>query len=734
MRQSQRLAAAAVRFVALGGLALGCAKPAGSRASGAASSGAARAPSQQQLRDAWRAELRRDPAGIAETELVAESATTRTAAVRALARIADDKSFDTLAKALADEEPAVIGWAAFGVGQLCRGREADAVRRLALRAASLAVEPVSDARDGAIGSLALALGRCASDDAERTLRAWLKLSPTVAEHAMLGLGQVARSRKHLDDATIAALLDVAAQAPQSPALYAIESLPTLGAAARTRLLEVAQKAMEQPGSGRAFALRALAKAGVEAAPPLRRFIQSESATDAERADAARSLASLGSAAQSELVAALQSRARALLDGKAWLTGQHGTVLTLLEGLEPKSADAALLAELSGLSLDGEPPPVARRKIMLRCRAAAVLAGKASASAALLACDPSPPNQQREGALARLKVLGRGPLDKERGPRFQELARSNDRVVREAALELLMAHDEAQDIPAILAEALAAKEVGVRATAAKVLARYPSRAQAAAKNKDDPAQAAPTDPRVVRALTEQLSEVGKSNNIELATLLLDAAVALELLGVRPALERACSSSNPTLRQHAERGFAALRERDHRCPNVATNDEQPALPTTDLKLDFDTDVGPLELTLAGSQSPFAVARFVELARGGFYDGMLVHRVVPGFVVQLGDPDGDGFGAPPDLPPLRCQLGFDRFETGAVGVALAGRDTGSSQFFVTLRPTPHLAGEYSRAGHAGPGWEKLAVGDRILKVRVSEAPSATAAAAPPQAPAPK
>jgi cyclophilin family peptidyl-prolyl cis-trans isomerase len=354
--------------------------------------------------------------------------------------------------------------------------------------------------------------------------------------------------------------------------------------------------------------------------------------------------------------------------------------------------------------------------MLRCRAAAVLAGKASASAALLACDPSPLAEQREGSLARLKVLSRGPLDKERGARFQELARSRDRVVREAALELLMAHDEAQDVSAILAEALSAKEVGVRATAAKVLARYPSRAQAVAKNKDGTAPA-PTDPRVVQALTEQLSEVGKTNNIELATLLLDAAVALELLGAKPALERACTSSNPTLRQHAERGFAALHERDHRCPAVTGNDELPTLPTTDLKVDFDTDVGPLELTLAGSQSPFAVARFAELARSGFYDGMLVHRVVPGFVVQFGDPDGDGFGAPPDRPPLRCQLGFDRFETGAVGVALAGRDTGSSQFFVTLRPTPHLAGEYSRVGQAGPGWEKLAAGDRILKARIHE-----------------
>ena len=83
-----------------------------------------------------------------------------------------------------------------------------------------------------------------------------------------------------------------------------------------------------------------------------------------------------------------------------------------------------------------------------------------------------------------------------------------------------------------------------------------------------------------------------------------------------------------------------------------------------------------------------------------------------------DGDGFGGP-DLPPLRDQLGPEPFELGSVGVALAGRDTGLSQMFVTLRPAPHLVGEYSLVGQAEAGWERLAAGDRILKVRVREAP---------------
>ncbi len=706
----------------LAGLLLlsGCPKPSETTeaptAGAAAPSASAAAASSAGL---LQAELRRDPAAVSADDLLAEDATSRASALRALARIQAPRSFETLGKALADETPDVIGWAAFGVGKLCRGHEPEAVRRLALRAASLAAGPISDSGDQALGAIALALGRCASDEAEKTLRSWLRLRPALAEPAALGLGQIARERKHLDDATVAALLDTAAKAPHGPALYAIESLPTLGSAARERLLEVATTALAEARPARAFALRALAKAGPAAGPVLRRMLEADTTSDAERADAARSLAALGSAAQTDLAAALSSRARALRDGKAWLTTQHGVVLTLLEGLELKSADPGLLRELAELPLQDEPPAVVRRKVALRCRAAALLAGRASESVALLACDPAPPAERREGSLAQLKVLARGSLAKERGTRFQELARSEDVVVREAALELLAAHDEAQNIAELLASALSAKAAGVRATAAKLLARYPARAQLTSSSKTERAATPAADPRVVQALTKQLSEVGAaSHDIELATWLVDAAAALELLGAKPAFERACASSNPTLREHAERGFAALGEPKRACPGVVGTESWSTSSVADFRLDFETDVGPLSLSLWGNKSPFAATRFVELARSGFFDGMLIHRVVPGFVVQLGDPDGDGFGGP-DLPPLRCQLSPEPFEPGSVGVALAGRDTGLSQLFVTLRSAPHLTGEYSLIGTAGAGWERLAAGDRILRVRVVEAP---------------
>ena len=115
-----------------------------------------------------------------------------------------------------------------------------------------------------------------------------------------------------------------------------------------------------------------------------------------------------------------------------------------------------------------------------------------------------------------------------------------------------------------------------------------------------------------------------------------------------------------------------------------------------------------------APVAVTRFVDLARSGFFEKVRVHRVVPGFVVQLGDPGGDGYGGA-GKAPLACETSPISFDPLSVGVALAGRDTGSSQLFVTLAAFPHLDGDYALIGRAEPGWERIAQGDVVQRVRV-------------------
>ena len=129
---------------------------------------------------------------------------------------------------------------------------------------------------------------------------------------------------------------------------------------------------------------------------------------------------------------------------------------------------------------------------------------------------------------------------------------------------------------------------------------------------------------------------------------------------------------------------------------------------------TERGEIRLALhAGS---FTAESFANLARRGFFDALTFHRVVPGFVVQGGDPRGDGSGGPGfELP---CEIDRSRYVRGAVGMALSGKDTGGSQFFITLQPQPHLEGKYTVFAEVTAGMEvadRLMEGDRIVSVTV-------------------
>jgi cyclophilin family peptidyl-prolyl cis-trans isomerase len=128
------------------------------------------------------------------------------------------------------------------------------------------------------------------------------------------------------------------------------------------------------------------------------------------------------------------------------------------------------------------------------------------------------------------------------------------------------------------------------------------------------------------------------------------------------------------------------------------------------------GTIEVLLDVVETPLTTASFIDLARRGFYDGLTFHRVEPGFVVQGGCPRGDGNGGP--RYTLRCEIGQRPYGRGAVGMALSGKDTGGSQFFITLSPQPHLDGGYTLFGQVVSGMdvvEKLRPGDLIERVQV-------------------
>lgn len=133
-------------------------------------------------------------------------------------------------------------------------------------------------------------------------------------------------------------------------------------------------------------------------------------------------------------------------------------------------------------------------------------------------------------------------------------------------------------------------------------------------------------------------------------------------------------------------------------------------------IDTDRGPIELVLLAHDAPLTVFNFISLAKRGYFDGQQFHRVVPNFVIQGGDPRGDGSGGPGYA--IRDELNRRRYGRGALGMALSGPHTGGSQFFVTHSPQPHLDGGYTIFGQLSRGADALdhiVQGDRIARITI-------------------
>ena len=130
--------------------------------------------------------------------------------------------------------------------------------------------------------------------------------------------------------------------------------------------------------------------------------------------------------------------------------------------------------------------------------------------------------------------------------------------------------------------------------------------------------------------------------------------------------------------------------------------------------ETDRGTLVLILFAGDAPLTVQNFLDLVARHYFDGDRWHRVVPDFVIQDGDPRGDGNGGPGYA--IRDEINPRRYDRGAVGMALSGPDTGGSQFFITHAAEPHLDGTYTLFGHVIQGDEvldRIVQGDRIRRI---------------------
>ena len=214
---------------------------------------------------------------------------------------------------------------------------------------------------------------------------------------------------------------------------------------------------------------------------------------------------------------------------------------------------------------------------------------------------------------------------------------------------------------------------------------------------------------------------------------DAALSiLESLGkqktasANEAIKTALDSSDHLVRRHAAALLKANGVGDFsaRIGNVQSRntlaDYQRAISRIgkNVRAIVSTSSGSFTIELLPDDAALTVDNFVQLAKRGYFKSIAVHRVVPNFVIQDGDPRGDGNGGPGYQ--IRCEINQVSYERGAVGMALSGKDTGGSQWFVTHSPQPHLDGAYTVFGRVVAGMEvvdRISRGDVIRDIVITE-----------------
>ncbi len=127
-------------------------------------------------------------------------------------------------------------------------------------------------------------------------------------------------------------------------------------------------------------------------------------------------------------------------------------------------------------------------------------------------------------------------------------------------------------------------------------------------------------------------------------------------------------------------------------------------TNPRAKLDTTKGEMVLELFEDRAPLTTKNFINLAEKGFYDGLKFHRIIRGFMIQGGCPKGDGTGGPGYEIKDEFHPSLKHNKLGILSMANAGPNTGGSQFFITLAPTPHLNNNHSVFGQLIDGKDVL------------------------------
>jgi cyclophilin family peptidyl-prolyl cis-trans isomerase len=337
---------------------------------------------------------------------------------------------------------------------------------------------------------------------------------------------------------------------------------------------------------------------------------------------------------------------------------------------------------------------------------------------LLACDPERPHAGKRMFIRR---IGRGTeTSGEHVERLVELLAEPDlRVVTSAAYTLgEIPQDRSRGA---LLGALADDRSLVAAAVLDAITFNPDTFRA----KGGEGDARPARDGVLDAIAAAVDRLLPFDHAEAP--LVSAAAALGALGdpaAGPILEQLATDPRPAVRGVVLKAYEAI---DGLEPPEVLPPLSPPRPVTTIEKQelralaavarVRTTRGDFRVRLRSDVAPGTVGSFLSLAKSGYFDGSEIHRVVPNFVVQAGDPTGTGMGDPGYS--LRCEASPLPYRRGTVGMALAGKDTGGSQFFVAISRQPHLDGNYTVFGDVIEGLEVVDLieeGDEITTISVT------------------
>ena len=613
----------------------------------------------------------------------------RRQAALAAGRIGDPAAVDLLVQALTDSTPAVRAAAAFGLGLLHQARSTGPLLTLAR------TTPVDQQGDPEIQAVT-ALARIGGDSGARAIQLLVDLAAPGQPVSPVVRQAILESWRLGSRAPVAQLLRLAADADAEVRWRVIY---TLGRARSVQGVPVVMSALQDADARvRAIAARGISAVLVDSARLDRRGVTGRlqalfgDRDPQVRVNALRALASFRDSTLASAVAALASDADVNVAVQAETTLGAGGGSVAIEALR-----ARLTSPVFAL----------RRQAVIGLAQADTAAGVEAARGLtldsdwhwhLVAAEVFTAGRSR----ARLEALLADPDGRVVAQALQGLQRfvpDTDAALRGRARDLLAHADPA-----------------VRSAAADWVARHPDPAdvdrltQAYTRAVGDPFDDAALSAVSALAAIAKTSAAGRLAvaNRFVGTVRRPDDYLVRRVAVADTFTDAASAWGPDVPIATGRTDADYRDiaRRYLVPSL-TGQPNP-------QVTIETDRGRLTLELLPTEAPITVAAFLSLVDRHYFDGGRWHRVVPNFVIQDGDPRGDGWGGPGFA--LRDEVNPVRYQQGTMGMALSGPDTGGSQFFITHSPQPHLDGIYTVFGRVTGDMRTLpliAMGDRIRSI---------------------